>query len=441
MTASPQLVKNENSKIRTTMRDTSGQDRVLAEQRSPLKRIFWISGLLVVAAIVWFVVIPAMDRWLSADRAVARDRLRLATVTQGEFVRDVGVQGRVTAAVSPTLYAPVQGTVTVNVTAGDAVNQGEILGVVDSPELNNRLATEDSTLKSSEVALERQRIETKKLQLENQQLIDLAKVRLDAADREQRRAQQSYDAQVISQIDYEKAQDDLETARVEYQHAVANAKLQDESLIFELKNRELELDRQRLLVQELQRQVTTLTIISPVDGIVGNLLVDQKAAVTLNQPLLVVVDLSALEIEAQVPESYADDLALGMDAEVTYGQQRYTAQISSVSPEIQNNQVAARVRFVGEKPPGLKQNQRVSVRVILESKPNTLMVQRGAFLDSGSGRIAYVVNDKTALRRPIQVGNTSVSQIEILNGLSEGETIVISNLAPFDSAETVLITD
>ena len=97
---------------------------------------------------------------------------------------------------------------------------------------------------------------------------------------------------------------------------------------------------------------------SPVDGIVGTLAVAERASVAQNAPLLTVVDLTAFEIEFQVPESYADDLGLGMDAEVTYAARKYAAKVSAVSPEVRQGQVTGRLRFSGETPQGLRQNQR-----------------------------------------------------------------------------------
>ena len=85
---------------------------------------------------------------------------------------------------------------------------------------------------------------------------------------------------VISVIDFEKAQDDLRNAELAYEHAVADADLFEERLEFELRASELELDRQQLLVNDLQRRVDELSLRSPVSGVVGDLLVDQKAAVS-----------------------------------------------------------------------------------------------------------------------------------------------------------------
>ena len=130
------------------------------------------------------------------------------------------------------------------------------------------------------------------------------------------------------------------------------------------------------------------------------------------------VDLTAFEIEFQVPESYADDLGLGMDAEVSYGTKKYGAKVSAVSPEVRSGQVTGRLRFSGEVPQGLRQNQRLSTRIVLESRDDVLKVQRGAFLDTGGGRVAYVVQGDLAVKRPIRTGAVSVSEVEILEGLS-----------------------
>ena len=78
----------------------------------------------------------------------------------------------------------------------------------------------------------------------------------------------------------------------------------------------------------------------------------------------------------------------------------------------------------------------------MEEKENVLTLQRGQFLDSGGSRIAYVLDDdNVAHRRSIQIGARSLSAVEIVNGLDEGETVVISSIDQFRSEETVLVTN
>jgi HlyD family secretion protein len=421
--------------------DTSAQDVTLAPPDPRRKKIF-LAAVVVAAIILVVAAAPAVKRWANASVSVPIDRVRTATVTQGRLVRDVSVQGRVVAAVSPTLYATASGTITLQVEAGEQVLAGQVLAAVDSPALKNELEQAETSLAQRKLELERQRIDTRQQLLEKRKAADLAEVAVVAARREMRRAEEAKARDVIPLIDYEKAQDDLRNAELAFEHAVADADLHNERLSFELRASEFEVNAQELVVQDLQRQVYDLSIKSPVDGIVGDLLVAQKAAVSRDMPVMAVVDLTRFEIDAMIPESYADDLAIGMAAEIRAGGRVFEGQLVAVSPEVVNNQVASRVRFAGESPTGLRQNQRLTTRILLAEHADVLIVQRGQFLDSGGGRLAYVVTeDRVAKRRRIETGARSLGAVEIVAGLEPGETIVISNLDPFRGAETVLLTD
>ena len=423
------------------IRDTSAQDVAIDPQpaRRRRRRIALSAGG--AALVLLLLAVPAILRWLDAEISVAREGVRTAMVARGQFIRDVSAQGVVVAAVSPSIFSPAAGTVTYAVQAGDTVKKGQVLGTVDSPQLKNEYDRERATLESREIGLQRQGIETRRALLTNQQTSDNAGVAIKAAERELKRAEEAWKARAISQRDWEKANDDLTTARLAHDHAIANAALVKESLEFELRTGRLERDRQRLLVQDLKRRVDQLTIVSPVDGMVGTLAVNQKGTVAENGALLTVVDLSAFEIEIQMPESYADDISIGMGAEAIYAGNTYPAKVTSISPEVRQNQVTGRVRFDGKVPPGLRQNQRVSTRIVLESRVNALKVQRGPFVDSGAGRTAYVVDDGLARRTPITLGGSSISEVEIASGLKEGDEIIISSTDSFDNAQVVRLVD
>jgi HlyD family secretion protein len=421
------------------IRDTSAQDAVIDPAPAQRRRRRLVLGGVAAAALCAAAVSPALTRWSSADLSVDGSQLRYATVTRSRFVSDVAVQGQVVAAVSPTLYAATAGTVSTSVNAGDKVSKGQPLAAIDSPELLSEFERERSTLLSLQAAFERQRIQTRAENAGNQQTVDLALVTLKAAERELERYRNAFQQGLVSRQEHDRREDQLAEAQVRYEHAVQNAKMQAEKLSFELRTSELDVERQRGVVANFERRVDELTVRSPVDGMVGSIAVQQRAAVTPNQPLLTVVDLSVFEIELAVPESYADDLALDMPAEITYGSSKFPGRLTSISPEVRNSQVVGRVRFAGDAPADLRQNQRVSVRIVLEEKPDALIVDRGAFFESGGGRVAYKVDDGVAHRTPIATGASSIAKVEITQGLAEGDQIVISSLEPFGRAETVLI--
>ena len=118
---------------------------------------------------------------------------------------------------------------------------------------------------------------------------------------------------------------------------------------------------------------------------------------------------------------------------------RAIGKLSALSPEVVKNQVLARVRFDGEQPKGLRQNQRVSARLLIEEKPNVVMLPRGPFVESEGGRFAYVMQDGVAVRTPIQLGATSVSAVEILSGVKVGDKVVIAGTDTFNNAARISI--
>lgn len=422
------------------IRDTSAQDRPMHAAPAPANRkLAYVAGAAVVL-LAAFAIAPRLARVLSIGSAVSLSQLRVAEVRRGTLVRDVSAQGKVVAAISPTVYAPAVGTVTYAVQAGDKVEKDQVLGSVDSPELTNRLAQEQASLQGLELESERAEIDHRKQKLGTQKAVDEAEIARQAAARDLERAQTAYDKGAYPQIEVARARDALQKAELTLVHAQKDAALERESLDFELKTKRLARDRQRLLVAELQRQVDALKLRAPVAGQVGQLLAQQKANVGLNAPLLSVVDLSAYEVELQVPETFAHDLAIGMPAEIVDGAQRYKGEISTVSPEVVGGQVTARVRFADAKPAGLRQNQQLTTRILLDERPNVLMVERGPFVDSGAGRVAYVVNGDVAERRAIQVGATSLNAVELVSGVKEGERLVISGTDDFKGAERVVLT-
>jgi HlyD family secretion protein len=172
--------------------------------------------------------------------------------------------------------------------------------------------------------------------------------------------------------------------------------------------------------------VDALVIRSPVDGQVGQVLATHRASIATNEPVLSVVDLTAFEVEFRVPESFARDLGIGMPARIRAADGGYDATVRSVSPQVVNGEVVGRLKFAGDVPRGLRQNQRLTARILLDEKPNALMVERGPFLEAGGGRFAWFVDDGVAERRPLETGVTSLDAVEILSGAKPGDRIVVS---------------
>ena len=422
------------------IRDTSAQDRMVEVKPNRKRRLILLGvGIAVLALLAWLA--PGIGRLFSASASVSSSRLAFATVERGPFVRDIAAEGKVVAAVSPTLYATYGGAVTLQVHAGDTVKKGQVLAVIDSPELRNKLAQEQSKADAMQVDYLQAQVDARTKRSDLQKAFDNAQIDEKSAETTLDRTQKAFAAGAAKGIEVDQAKDVLEKARITLAHAKSDLGMNNDSLKFNIQSKKLAHDNQMLVVQDLQRQVADLNVKSPVDGQVGQLFIAERATVAKDAQLLSVIDLSALQVEMQVPESFARDLGIGMSGEISGNGNVWKGLVSAISPEVVNGEVAARLRFDGQTPKQLRQNQRLSVRVLLDKRDNVLTVQRGSFVDESGGSYAYVVRNGIATKTPIRVGASSIDKVEILDGLKEGDRIVISGTDSFKNAQTVAISN
>jgi len=383
--------------------------------------------------------LPSLRRWSAAEATVASSRIQVATVTRGDLVRDVLGDGRIVAARHPTLYSPAAGIATVVAKAGASVKEDEVLARIESPELLSRLAQERSTLAALSSALGRQQLAARQGALRNGNAIALLEVKRQAADRELARAKRTFDEGVLNAIEYEKARDALRIAEVELGNARDAARLEEEAAAFETRDRELAAERQRALVTELARQADLLTVRAPFQGLVASVAVQDRDAVGANQAIVTVVSLDAFEVEVSLAENEAFDVVAGTPAVVVADGRELAARVTAVSPEVKDGAVKATVAFDGETPAGLRQSQRVRVRLVLDTRKDVLKLPRGPYLQTAGGRTAWVVADGAARARAIRVGAFSVAEVEVVEGLRAGEKVIVSDTSEFAGARTVLV--
>ena len=416
----------------TPIRSTTAQDVERALPPQPWYRrklVYAAAGAVAFALLIAWLA----SSWAHSGHVVSRQNLELATVTRGDFVQDVAARGTVIAAVSPTLSSTAAGTVTYLVHAGDRVARGEVLARLASPELENEYEREHDTLESMDAALAQQRVELQQQLMDNRQRADLAAVTMSQQLRELQRLQAAWALHVISEHRYEAAYDTYSIARLSYEHANQNARLERERILLDLRTHQLARNAQSMLVEGLKRRLQALTVRSPVNGMVADLAQPDQSHVGSSVPLVTVIDLSALAIQFQVAESFAGGIEPGLPVDITLQGQTVHGTVTEVSPDVKDGWVTGRAKFTGAQPAGLRQNEQAAVRIVMGEHDHVLMLERGAFL-APSTRYVYVLHGDEALRTPVELGAASISEIEVLRGLTAGEQVVISDTQDFNDA-------
>lgn len=407
---------------------TAGQDRPVAvDGRARRRKLLLLAGLggLGIAAVAW--ALSAAGQW-STPR-VSAERLTIATVAVAPLVRDVNAEGRVVAGASFTLVAPAAGTVLWQVQAGDQVQAGQVLGRVSSPELEARVAQERSAAASSKADWLRAQADAATQRGAAQALVATAKLELQAAQLLEKRQRTAHEAGASSAMQWEAARDSLSRARIQLEQAESALALRLDALRYEVDARRAAFERANSQAEELGRQQASLVLKAQQPGAIGQRLVGDGAAVSRDTALLTLVDLRQLDVQMQVPESLVRELVIGQRGEVMVAGKPVAVKLVAISPEVVNNEVAARLRFDGEQPAELRQNQRLSARVLLERRDAVLGVQRGPFVEQYGGRAAWVLDaNGVATKREVQLGAQSIDRIEVKSGLKAGEQVVVGGL-------------
>jgi HlyD family secretion protein len=128
-----------------------------------------------------------------------------------------------------------------------------------------------------------------------------------------------------------------------------------------------------------------------------------------------------------------------MTADITLDGRSHAGLVTAISPEVRQSQVTGRVKFAGTQPPGLRQNQRAAVRIVLDERNDALKFERGSFIDDAT-RALYVVRGDHAVRVPVELGAASVAEVEVVRGLAAGDRVIVSDMRDFNDEPEVTIT-
>jgi len=234
------------------IKNTQGQDITLMPSRMAQQKWGIITALVLALTTGTYALLNNGNA--SISHSISRNSVQIATVELGILERDINAVGKIVAANAPIIYSSARGNITLLVKPGDIIKKNQLVAQVNSPELLNKLQLEQSSLQSLHFESERQKLKIRRSQLTQQQELDMALVSLNSAKRGFNRSQISIKKNLISQLDFEKSQDELTRAQLSYQHQQKQSELNQDSLNFDAKTQQAKVKRQQWLVADLQRK-------------------------------------------------------------------------------------------------------------------------------------------------------------------------------------------
>ena len=402
--------------------------------------MYIIGGVALTAIIAYALVLQLEPRTLKVE--ISDDQI--ATVTEGEFLEYIDVNGVVCPATSMQVNATEGGTVErICCHNGDVLRRGDTILVLSNPKV------------LEEMAAERQNYELQQMQ-HRQQLIEMQQKSITLrsqslqANFELTKMAQNYELAEEEARMGVKSQAQLKMAKDEYDYNRNRTLLNIESLhqdsVLNVIGRQLIQQQMAMEAHKLgnsNRRRDALTILAPTDGQIGNLNATIGAQVTAGEQVGEIGVLTDYKVTARLNEYYIDRVQSGLPATAILKGQRYAFEISRTTPQVQEHSFAVELRPTAD--PTMKDREKWRVgqtlRLQIElSKPERrLIIPRGSFYTQTSGQWIMLV-DKTghsAHRVPIKLGRQNTDCYEVVSGLRPGDRILVNGYEAFGGAEVV----
>ena len=207
----------------------------------------------------------------------------------------------------------------------------------------------------------------------------------------------------------------------------------------QLAEQRAKVDQMRALADLKQKQLEALRVRAGIEGVLVDLPLQVGQHVLPGTMLAKVIQPNHLMAMLKVAETQARDVQIGQPAMVDTHNGTVAGTVMRVDPGVQNGTVTVDVKLTGELPKGARPELSVDGTIDLERLENVLYVGRPAFGQESSTISLFKLDpdERGAVRVPVKVGRASVNSIQVLEGLREKDTVILSDMSRWDSAERI----
>jgi HlyD family secretion protein len=383
-----------------------------------------------------------VSRLKPAAPSVERGTVWTDTVKRGPMLRQVRGLGTLTPSQEAIRQIPAETEATVvriRMLPGSQVKSDTVLLEMSNPQAEQ--AALDAHLQQKAAEAEYQSLRVK---LQSDLMNQKAGAATVTADYSQAKLQSEtdkalYDLGVISGLAYKASKgksDELTTRNnIEDERLYINQK----AIESQMAEQQAKVDQMRALAELKQKQLDALKVRAGIDGVLVDLPLQVGQHVLPGTMLAKVVQPNHLMAELKVAETQARDVQIGEPASVDTHNGVISGTVLRVDPAVQNGTVTVDVKLTGELPKGARPDLSVDGTIDLERLDDVLFVGRPAFGQENSTISLFKldVDGKGAVRAPVKVGRASVNSIQVIEGLHEGDTVILSDMSRWDNTDRI----
>jgi multidrug efflux pump subunit AcrA (membrane-fusion protein) len=388
----------------------------------------------------------------AADAAVSEEAkipVSVTTIQKGAFETYARNSAKVLAGKEIMIVPKVSGTVqSVNFDIGQKVSSGDVLFVIDDTDISLQAAQAEAGYLAAKANYDKTvggGASQQLLQLET--AAHTAKINLDNAQLSLTRTEELYNIGAVSLQSLEAAQSGFDLANQQYQMASENLEITKSHLLKENEQAVGAALKQAKAAWDMaKRQLANTVVTAQIDGIVGMCTIAEGSVVGPQGPVMSVVDISKVTVEFGVSDSVINLIEAGKTkVELTFGalgDKKVNGTVKAVSPTVGAQTMTYLVKVEIENPDhSIKPGMFASIRVVLNTLTDAVSVPLRAVFTKNGASCVYVVKDGRSALREVATGISNETDMQIIEGLEEGETVVVRGQNLLEDGTPVVIAE
>lgn len=424
------MVKGYNNN-RLTRRSEENCERMGEMSRGYIKRT--------AIALLFFLITVNLAACGKKDRQPVKTEehripVRIAAAARGDIYEVVKVSGKISPGVEVNVFSKLAGKVeSVNFDIGDKVKKGDVLFALDRTDLINQVKQAEAALSMAEANYSSLSGGTLPKQVEQAEANYL-----NAKDNYER-MKALYEEGAVSKQQFES---------VELQYTVAKSQYESISLSApdNLKAAEAQMKQAQAALELARSQLENAVVTSPVSGIVAMRNINPGEMASPGVPVFTIVNLDRVFVEVNISESIINKVKMGQEVAVRVASAdngEFKGIVTNISPaaDPMTRAFPAKVEL-DNADHTLKGGMFAEILLPTDRRENVIIVPQEAVLDMGNEKIVFVIQGDTAYKRSVVVGIKDGTNIEIINGVKEGENVVVSGQNTLrDKAEVFIVNE
>lgn len=404
-------------------------------------RRYWPVAAVAAAILITAIFLNSVN---GASYVVDKQDVIIGEVKRGEFVVEVRGVGTLVPKDIQMVSANVEGVVEkIELEAGAPVKAGEIIARLSNPQLKDQydeskweLEAQEKDFYAKEKALESEIANIKASAIEAELKYRSDKLQVEAEKELIAQGNSTVGVlaheQLLLAVEQHIERIKMQNERIDKMKANMQAQSEaDEARLKKLSN----------MLSKIQRQIDDLVIRARIDGIVQEVAVTLGQRVTFGDQIAKVAPQDNLVAMLDVQEFQVRDIAVGQRVTIDTRSSKVEGVVARIDPAVVQGVVKVEVTISGDLPPEARPDLSVEGVIEIDRKPSALYVRRPTFAQSFRATTLYRLDEdgSSASRIAVEMGRASARYIEVVDGLKEGDRVIVSDPAAWDSHESILI--